>query len=75
MKRYVVSILTSFSLSTIVTSAQKFAIDIAIVLPKNPSDGFPISPTLKCTQIVRLHISGIFSILNMKLKKKIVYRA
>ncbi len=42
--------LTSLSVSTMVTSAQKLLMDSAIVLPKNPSDGFPINPTLQTRQ-------------------------
>ena len=38
--------LTKFSLSTTVTSAQKLAMDMEIVLPLKPSEGFPIKPTL-----------------------------
>lgn len=43
------------------TSAQKFAHDTAIVLPKKPSEGFPRSPILEKTllQIIGVSISAL----------------
>lgn len=38
--------LTSVWLSTKVTSAQKLEMDMAMVFPLKPSEGFPIIPTL-----------------------------
>lgn len=37
---------TKVWLSTSVTSAQKLEMDIAMVFPLKPSEGFPINPTL-----------------------------
>lgn len=37
---------TKVRLSTRVTSAQKLEMDRATVFPLNPSEGFPMSPTL-----------------------------
>lgn len=42
-----VCVFTRVWLSTKVTSAQKFEMDIAMVFPLKPSEGFPIIPTLR----------------------------
>lgn len=49
---------TKVWLSTRVTSAQKLEMDMATVFPLNPSEGFPMSPTLRVnTQAVTFNLS------------------
>lgn len=50
-----VRVLTRVWLSTKVTSAQKLEMDMAIVFPLKPSEGFPITPTLPVTTQSKHH--------------------